>query len=716
MVFNIVGKGDLDLLPKFKKNDFDSYELYLNTFNEEIIRKKLSTLPDYIKISSIHNPTNVEVSGKKHPFDLSNSGKIGAVSLLVLKKVIHLAKEIGSGVVVIHGATYNVFEESKSEAMQRVADRIIPLLNEKVQLCFETDVLWHNLFYHRRALLTNSNDFSVLNNLLNNKLKIVADIEHLTITFYFSKFITSLGGEELFMEKYSEISQKSFEIDFQKFILANYEPLQLDLQENFSSFFEKFKHNIELIHLNGSDCKNYKFNSSTTLPLIGEHLPLGFNNNGVEDRINYSHLITVFKSLPVDKNINIVLEVWRTEPNQFFFEMIKSKKFLTDFLSGNMHDSTIMNCQDNQKNPKNPKNSVTIANKKIENFSEPFTIAEIGSNHNGSIELGKKMIDAAVQSGADCAKFQAFDIHLFSSICYEDDERRQETITKNKVLEKHLTVTHKDSLKREMQEHVITKEMLKEFHNYCTLKGISFLCTPLNKESADFLIDELGMQFIKIASMDLNNLPFLTYLAKKNRPMILSTGMSTFQEILEAVNTIEAAGNTDIIILHCVSLYPPKDNLVNLNNLDMLRDHFAYPIGFSDHSFGTEIPLAAIAKGACVIEKHFTLDKTLPGWDHKVSANSEEMKTIVQSGKKIWRSLGSYHRILSQEEKDKKALFGRSIVIIRDIQAGETIKEEDIDYRRPGIGIEPKFVQFVIGRVLKNNLKEDTLIKFEDLV
>ncbi len=366
--------------------------------------------------------------------------------------------------------------------------------------------------------------------------------------------------------------------------------------------------------------------------------------------------------------------------------------------------------------PNSTPKTVYIRDREIKNFGKPFIIAEIGSNHNGDLELGKRMIDAAVEAGADCAKFQAFDEHLFSAVCYEDDLRRKETIELHPVLRKHLTVTHKDSLKQEMVQHVASKEMLRIFKEYCDEKGIIFFCTPLNYKIADFLVDELGMEFIKVASMDLDHLPFLEYLAKKKKPMVLSTGMGRLQDIVEAVDTIVNAGNDQIIILHCVSLYPPRDEIIHLNNLDMLRAVFKHPIGYSDHSFGTAIPLAALAKGACMIEKHFTLDKTLPGWDHKVSANPQEMKIIVEEGSRIHQSLGSYHRTVTQEEMDKKALFGRSIVVVRDIKEGECITENDLDFRRPGTGIKPKELKYVLGRKLKKDLKADDLLKLGDLV
>ncbi len=357
---------------------------------------------------------------------------------------------------------------------------------------------------------------------------------------------------------------------------------------------------------------------------------------------------------------------------------------------------------------------VKLGNCEVSNFAKPFVIAEIGSNHNGDVELGKKMIDAAIEAGADSVKFQAFDIHLFSSVCYEDDERREKTM-EHDALKYYLTQTHKNTLKEEMLQHVASKEMLREFKEYCDQRGVIFSCTPLNEGIADYLVDDLDMAFIKVASMDLTNLPFLEYLAKKEKPMILSTGMGTFKEVVEAVDTIISTGNDQLVLLHCVSLYPPKDSVVNLNNLDLFRSNFNCPIGFSDHSSGISIPLAAVAKGACLIEKHFTLDKSLPGWDHKVSATPDEMKVIVDEGRRINVALGSHNRILTEEEIGKRALFARSIVVVRDLVVGSIITREDIDFRRPGIGLGSKYWEFVVGRTLNVDLKADSLVNLEDL-
>ncbi len=357
---------------------------------------------------------------------------------------------------------------------------------------------------------------------------------------------------------------------------------------------------------------------------------------------------------------------------------------------------------------------VQIGGKEIKNFGEPFIIAEIGSNHNGSLELAKQLVDQAVSAGADAVKFQAFGLGLFSEACYEGDERRAGLMKESAPLNSFFTAVHPD-LKRQMSEYMATRELLREMKKYCDEKQIMFCCTPFDEEAVDFLADELKVEFIKVASMDANNYGFLDYIARKQKPVVLATGMASFAEILEAVETIAKTGNRQLVLLHCVSTYPPNDENVNLNNLELLRDNFEFPVGWSDHTLGCTVSLAAAAKGACMIEKHFTLDKSLPGWDHKVSATPDELKLIVNESKRIRSALGSYHRVLPQEEIDKRALFRRSIVLNKNLKAGEIVRAQDIALKRPGIGIEPKEARHVVGRTLKKDMKADDLVKFEDL-
>ena len=345
--------------------------------------------------------------------------------------------------------------------------------------------------------------------------------------------------------------------------------------------------------------------------------------------------------------------------------------------------------------------------KKVYNYCTPYIIAELGANHNGDMQLSTKLIIEAKEAGADCVKFQSWSkSSVFSKKKYEDnffiadDYRERSDFTLEEIVE----------------EYSISEEELLDMKRFADEIGIDCTSTPFSKKEADFLIDKMGSPFIKVASMDLNNFPFLNYLAKKGKPMIISTGLSELFEIDQAVKTIEEAGNDQIIILHCVATYPPKDVEVNLNNISTLMNMYPnYPIGFSDHTLGTSIPLAAVTLGACLIEKHFTLDKNMEGWDHKVSATKQEMQFIVESVNRIKDALGSF-RICATESAEKKQEFRRSIVINRDMCKGELIKVEDIDYKRPGTGFSPSMTDFIVGRTLKLDIKDDHILQDDDII
>lgn len=332
----IIGKGDEQRLSLFKQGDFEGYELYLGLFDKrskESILKKLSPPLKYIKISSIHNPTKVKIGEEIFPFNLSDEGILGDKSLIALKETIDIAKILRAKIIVIHGATFNYLIEKKESAIKRLADKVFPLFQEGITFTFETDALWHNLFYPKRALLTSEEDFKLLNNFLNGKLKITADIEHLYLTFYFNKFIEHLGGEKKFLVSYGERERNKFEKDVVFFIKNNFLALNEEAKRNLISFFKRFKDKIEHIHLNGSDCFNFLFNKETGLPLIGEHLPLGFDRGGVTDRLDYLFLSNLFHILSNQKEINIVMEVWRKNPFDFIEDMRQSKQFLTKYLN-----------------------------------------------------------------------------------------------------------------------------------------------------------------------------------------------------------------------------------------------------------------------------------------------------------------------------------------------------------------------------------------------
>jgi len=333
----------------------------------------------------------------------------------------------------------------------------------------------------------------------------------------------------------------------------------------------------------------------------------------------------------------------------------------------------------------------------------PYIIAEIGANHNGDMALARKMIDEAKAIDCDCVKFQSWDANLFSKSVYEqnyfltDDYRNRKDHTLRSI----------------MEAYAVSSAQLRELKAYCDKIGIGFTSTPFERDQIDVLMS-LDAPFIKIASMDLNNDHLLSHAAKTGRTVMLSTGLSTLSEIEHAVDTLERNGSKDIVLLHCVSLYPPRDEEVNLRNMAMLADAFGYPVGFSDHTFGSAVPLGAIALGAVVIEKHFTLDKSMEGWDHKISADPPEMREIVDGGRKIHAGLGVSRRVLSAREVKQRDAYRRSIVAARDIRKGDRIVERDLTFRRPGTGIEPNMAAAIIGMVASRDIPADKIVEWAE--
>jgi N-acetylneuraminate synthase len=307
-----------------------------------------------------------------------------------------------------------------------------------------------------------------------------------------------------------------------------------------------------------------------------------------------------------------------------------------------------------------------------------FVIAEVGVNHNGSMEIAKKLVDAAVAAGADAVKFQTFKTEkLVTKNAQKAEYQKQNTKNNGTQFEmlKKLELSYEDHIK---------------IYNYCSKKNIMFLSTPFDFESAD-LLEKLGVKMYKISSGDVTNLPLLKYIASKKKTMILSTGMSNLGEIEEAVDSIKAEGNDEIILMHCTSNYPARYEDVNLKAINTLKNSFYLPVGYSDHTPGIEIPIAAAALGACVIEKHFTLDKSMEGPDHKASLNPHELTEMVKSIRNIESAIGSGIKKCSLNEENVKVAARKSIVASRDIKKGEIINIEDIDYKRPGSGLAPKY-------------------------
>lgn len=342
--------------------------------------------------------------------------------------------------------------------------------------------------------------------------------------------------------------------------------------------------------------------------------------------------------------------------------------------------------------------------KTIHNYCEPYVIAEIGANHNGDMNLAKKMILSAKECGADCVKFQSW---TTKSIIASEEYNRNQTYNDSKK-------KHFGSLKEMVKKYALTDDQHKELKDFCDQNQITFASSPFSMKEAK-LLNDLNVPFFKIASMDINYLDFLADVASYNRPMIISTGMANLGEIEKAVDVCYKNGNDQIILLHCISIYPPDYEDIHLNNIVMLQRAFGLPVGFSDHTIGVSIPLASVAMGSCLIEKHFTTDKSLPGWDHEISADPTEMKIICAESKNIAKSLGSHIRTVSIAEEDKKKKFRRSLVFQRDLKKGHVLTKKDLTAKRPGTKISPNELEYVLGRSLNQDVANDNLLSWDML-
>lgn len=333
----------------------------------------------------------------------------------------------------------------------------------------------------------------------------------------------------------------------------------------------------------------------------------------------------------------------------------------------------------------------------------PYIIAEIGANHNGNMELAKKTIYSAKECGCDAVKFQSWTPS--SLICNDEYNRNQKYYDSPKK--------HFGSLKEMCERYYLREEQHYELFEFCKKTEIEFCSSHFSNDEAD-LLTSIGVRFLKIASMDINNHELLRYSATKGKPIVLSTGMATIAEIDRAVRIIEEQNNPEIILLHCISLYPPDYKDVNLLNISMLLQTFGYPVGFSDHSIGEALSIASIALGCKIIEKHFTIDKDLPGWDHEISANPQEMKKLVEASKAVFCSMGSYRRIVSTQEEEKKLKFRRSLVASRALSKNHKIVIEDLSSKRPGTGIHPDELPYIVGRILNRDIACDEQIRWVD--
>ena len=330
-------------------------------------------------------------------------------------------------------------------------------------------------------------------------------------------------------------------------------------------------------------------------------------------------------------------------------------------------------------------------------MGKTLIIAEAGVNHNGSLDLAKKLVDEAKDCGADIVKFQT--------------AKLDSLVSKNAHMAEYQM---KNTGKEESQKEMLSKLLLSfddfiELAGYCRQVGIQFLSTPFDIESIHFLS---SMQDIwKVPSGEITNYPYLVEIGKTGKKVILSTGMAEMSEIDDAIKVLEENGTTDITILHCTTEYPTPMNEVNLNVLKTFQKRFKYPIGYSDHTKGIEVDLAAIALGATVIEKHFTLDKTMQGPDHRASLEPQELKAMVDGIRNIEMAMGSFEKNPTESELKNRAVARKSIVAAKAIKKGELFTVDNLTTKRPGSGVNPMLWNKVIGTIAIRDFEEDELIE-----
>lgn len=344
-------------------------------------------------------------------------------------------------------------------------------------------------------------------------------------------------------------------------------------------------------------------------------------------------------------------------------------------------------------------------NNKIYTIAEnqrPLVIAEVGVNHNGDIKLAKELIDLAKETGADIVKFQTF--------------HPQEMATPKGASPAYIMRGSKqaESFYDLLIKLRLPDEAFGELLNYCKQKNIVFLSTPYDKTSAD-LLDKIGVPMFKISSTDTNNIPFIEYVAKKKKPMIISTGLSTLEEVQEAVEACKRVGNHQVVIMQCTSNYPASIQAANLKVISTYRDKLRVLVGYSDHTNGNLCAILAVGQGAALLEHHFTKDKNLPGPDQKASADPRELKRYIKAIHDAYVALGDGLKRVMPEEMSIKTKMQKSLTAARNIRRGETIMREDILIRRPATGLAPNLLYKVIGKKAGKDIETDAPIKESDI-
>ena len=343
---------------------------------------------------------------------------------------------------------------------------------------------------------------------------------------------------------------------------------------------------------------------------------------------------------------------------------------------------------------------LNLAGRRIGPGQPCFVIAEAGVNHDGEISKAEALIEAAVAAGADAVKFQTF--------------KTEKVIAPNTAKAPYQkTNTGADETMFEMVKKLeLSFDAFRHLADLCRRRNVLFLSTPFDHDSVDFLAG-LGMAAFKVPSGEITNFPLVTRMARQGRPLIISTGMSTIGEVDAVLQCAARAGNTQAALLHCVSNYPADPAESNLRVLGTLGRAFGLPVGFSDHTLGIEVAIAAVALGACIIEKHFTLDCDLPGPDHRASLEPDDLRAMIQGIRKVESALGNGIKTPSAAELAVAAVGRRSLVAAKDLSAGSRLSEEMIAVLRPGTGIPPAAMEYVLGRVLKQAVRAGELLRLD---
>ena len=344
----------------------------------------------------------------------------------------------------------------------------------------------------------------------------------------------------------------------------------------------------------------------------------------------------------------------------------------------------------------------SVGDRRVGGDARVFVVAEAGVNHNGDVALALALVDAAADGGADAVKFQTFRTDALVSRAAPKAGYQVET-------------TGGGESQRDMLARLeLTLDDFARVQERCAKRGVVFFSAPFDETTADAL-ERLAAPLFKVPSGEITNLPFLRHVAAKRRPMIVSTGMCTLAEVAEAVAAIRAAGDPPVALLHCVSAYPAPPGEMNLRAMDTLRERFGVPVGLSDHTLGLEVALAAVARGAAIVEKHLTLDKAMPGPDHRASLDPAEMAALVRGIRTVESALGDGDKRPTPSELDTRRVARKSLVAARALRAGERLTADAVAVKRPGTGIPPAELDRAVGRRLRRDVAADEVLEWTAL-